>query len=88
MMDRYCEIDSKDDATDDEIYLAQVCQYIKKVIYTQKIEGASTGKFNHQIVALELGLAAKTETTTVKHSSSKMSAAEIKKFNDELEDEY
>lgn len=88
MMDRYCKLDQKDWAEDEEKYLAQMCRHIKKVIYTQKIEGASTGKFNHMIVALELGLAAKVKTEVVKHDSSKMTAEEIKRFNNELEEEY
>ena len=37
---------------------------IEKVIYTQKIEGASVGAFNANIVARELGLADKQDVTS------------------------
>lgn len=86
--DKYCGYDKREDATEEEIYLATVSQYIKKVIYTQKLEGANAGKFNHSIVALELGLSAKVQQEVITHDSSKMSVDEIKKFNDQLEDEY
>lgn len=84
----YCDIDSKADATEDEIALSMACRQINNVIFTQKIEGAATGEFQHQIVALELGLAQKHKHQTVEHSSKEMSAEEIKKFNQDLEDEY
>jgi hypothetical protein len=40
-----------------------ICSRIEKIIYTQKIEGASVGAFNPSIVARELGLAEKTDLT-------------------------
>jgi len=84
----YCDIDSKHDATEAEISLAMACRQINAVIFTQKIEGAASGEFQHQIVALELGLAQKHRHQTVEHNSKEMTADEIKKFNQELEDEY
>lgn len=42
---------------------SDVIARIGKIIYTQKIEGASVGAFNASIVARELGLADKQEIT-------------------------
>lgn len=84
----YCDLDNKDDATEAEKGLAMACRQINAIIFTQKIEGASVGDFQHQIVALELGLAQKHKHQTVEHKTQDLSAEEIKKFNKDLEDEY
>ena len=42
----------------------QVVTHIEKIIFTQKIEGASVGAFNASIVSRELGLAEKSDITT------------------------
>lgn len=84
----YKTLHEKEDATEEEKHMSKVAQQIDSIIYTQKIEGATAGKFNHQIVALQLGLAAKVKNETVNHDSSKMTADEIKKFNAEIEGDY
>lgn len=84
----YRKLDQREDASIDELSVCDAANKIMDIIFSQKIEGASSGKFNHAIVALELGLAAKVKTEKVVHDSSKMSAEEIKKFNESLEDEY
>lgn len=85
---RYKKLNELPEPTEDEILLCDVANQIDSILYTQKIEGATAGKFNHQIVALQLGLAAKVKSETVTHDSSKMTADEIKKFNDEIEGDY
>lgn len=85
---RYKELVDREDCTDDERSLSEACHQIDAIIYTQKIEGASTGKFNHQIIALQLGLAAKVKNENVTYDAAKMTADEIKKMNQELEDKY
>jgi len=44
---------------------SQVISTIKEIIETQKFEGASAGLLNPNIIARDLGLADKQETTTV-----------------------
>lgn len=48
-----------------------ICNDIKRVIFTQKFEGASAGLFNASIISRELGLADKTDVTTNGESINK-----------------
>lgn len=48
-----------------------VCNDIKRVIFTQKFEGASAGLLNASIISRELGLADKTDVTTNGESMNK-----------------
>ena len=53
----YCNVDSKADFSD-------VTTRIKDIIYSQKFEGAAVGAFQHNIIAMDLGLTAKQDLTT------------------------
>lgn len=59
-----------------------VCDDIKRVIFTQKFEGASAGLLNASIVARELGLADKQDVTTNGESINKPSL-DVSKLSDE-----
>lgn len=67
----------------------EVITRIENIIYTQKVEGASVGAFNANIVSMELGLKQQTEvnstTTNLNVTVSREEAAEIAKG---LEDKY
>lgn len=43
--------------------LAEACEKIDAVVYSQKFEGAAAGIFNAGIISRDLGLAEKTEST-------------------------
>lgn len=59
-----------------------ICNDIKRVIFTQKFEGASAGMLNSSIIARELGLADKKE---VDHSG-KLEIQSISDLMDELDE--
>jgi len=63
----FLDIDQKtwEDYRDKEAF-SLICSRVEQIIYTQKIEGASVGAFNHAIVARELGLVDKSEITKQK----------------------
>ena len=61
-----------------------VCSKIDKVIRTQKFEGASSGFFNHAIIARDLGLADKKDLTSSDGSMSPVNSDEKAKQNREL----
>ena len=86
--DSYKNLSKKEDVSDDDIYLAEVANRIREIMITQKIEGAASGIFQHQIIALDLGLVAKKRMDKIEHDATKMSEEEIKKLNTELEKEY
>lgn len=80
--------DDGSEITEDDISLAHAAGTIRNIIRTQKIEGASIGIFQHQIVALELGLAKKSEATVINHDSATMSPDEVKAYNKQIEEDY
>lgn len=41
-----------------------ICSRVRKIIYTQKFEGAAVGAYNANIIARDLGLKEKTDVTT------------------------
>lgn len=59
-IDQWRTIESLKEVSSDFL---QVVTHIEKIIYTQKIEGASVGAFNASIVSRELGLADAQEIT-------------------------
>ena len=59
-----------------------ICENIKKVIFTQKFEGASGGFLNASIISRELGLADKQDITTNGESINKPSL-DVSKLSDE-----
>jgi len=64
-----------------------ICENIKKVIFTQKFEGASAGFLNASIISRELGLADKQEldhTTNGKDMSMSMTKEEFKEVAKEV----
>ncbi len=67
----------------------QVVSRIEKVIYTQKLEGATVGAFNSNIVARELGLVERTDVTTKdKEINRKLTPEEIKQMSKDLDNDY
>jgi len=88
LLKRYKEYAELADATEQELDLAYAAEQIELIIHTQKLEGATCGKFNHQMVALQLGLSSKVKNENITFDSAKMTADEIKKFNSEIEDKY
>lgn len=66
-----------------------ICTRVRNIIYTQKIEGAAVGAFNHAIVSRELGLTDKVEgTVTNINYNTEISPEEAKNIGKGLEDEY
>lgn len=59
----------------------QVITHIEKIIYTQKIEGASVGAFNATIVSRELGLAEK-QDVDVKGTSIPLVLSDGRSYED------
>ncbi len=68
----------------------QVTTRIRQIIDSQKFEGATSGFFNSNIIARDLGLVEKTDNTNnnINYNSEPLSAEDIKKTSDKLEDEY
>lgn len=67
-----------------------VTRKVRHIIETQQIEGAVTGAFNSNIIARLVGLADKTENTNrnINMNSPELSAEDMKKFNDTLENDF
>lgn len=67
-----------------------VIEEIEQIIYQNQLEGATIGTFNANIVARKLGLVDKTENKNVNinREAKELSDDEIKKLNDDLENEY
>lgn len=74
---------------DDSKDFLEVITRIENIIYTQKIEGASVGAFNANIVSMELGLKQHTEvsgTTTTQNVT--LTKEEIQEINKHLNDKF
>lgn len=73
--------------TDEDFSL--VIARIEEIIYTQKFEGAAVGAFNANIIARDLGLSDKVDSrnTNFNYNSTEMSAEEIKRIDEALENE-
>lgn len=70
---------------------SNVITQIEAVIRVQKMEGATVGAFNHNIIARELGLVDKTETQTQNthvNYNVELTKTEIQDINKSLEEDY
>jgi len=63
---------------------------VRDIIYVQKYEGAVVGAFNPNIIARDLGLIDKSESTNKNYNmnSPELSAKEMKEYNKSLEEGY
>lgn len=80
---------SENKNTDDPIKLGilAVISEIEKVCYNQQFKGATSGFFNHNIIARALGIKEQVENTNINLNSVELSREEIKNINDELEND-
>lgn len=64
-----------------------VIEKIRHIIYTQKFEGASVGKYNANIISRELGLADKIQNENINYNSAPLDKEELKNISKQLDDD-
>ena len=84
---RYENFDIRPECTQEEMEMSVVVKQAKEIIRTQKMEGAYTGMFSHQLFIAEYGLIKKSQKVNL-NINTELTSEEVKGLNESLEGEY